>query len=245
MKAFWTRGQGRIVLSHAGGNDLPIPPERGSVSRSNVCCQTASKLSHTFLAGTFRFGGRIAMLLLFLLCVATSAPAQDATNRPAQWARPMMLPGVSNFFQLSTNFYRGAQPTAEGMKQLKALGIKAVINLRNYHSDHSKLADTGLKEVHDEMTPWHATEDEAVEFLKAATATNNLPVFVHCERGADRTGTMCAMYRIVVCGWTKQEAIDEMKNGGFDFSPVWQNLIEFIENADVERIKRRAGLTGA
>ena len=218
--------------------------ERGSVSRSNGYLGRASELSGPFAIVARCFGFRAISLFLLLLVAAISALAEDSTNRPAKWARPMILPGISNFFQLNTNFYRGAQPTAEGMKQLKALGIKTVINLRNYHSDHSKLADTGLKEVHDEMTPWHATEDEVVEFLKAATATNNLPVFVHCERGADRTGTMCAMYRIVVCGWTKQEAIDEMKNGGFDFSPVWQNLIEFIENADIERIKRRAGLTG-
>jgi len=75
------------------------------------------------------------------------------------------------------------------------------------------------------------------------TDTNNLPVFVHCERGADRTGMMCAMYRIIVCGWTKPEAIDERKNGGFDFNPAWHDLVSFIENADVVDIKRRTGLT--
>ena len=69
-----------------------------------------------------------------------------------------------------------------------------------------------------------------------------LPVFVHCRQGADRTGMMCAMYRIVVCGWTKPEAIDEMKNGGFDFNPVWDNLVSFIEKADVEKLEREAGI---
>lgn len=53
---------------------------------------------------------------------------------------------------------------------------------------------------------------------------------------------MCAMYRIAVCGWTKREAIDEMTHGGFGFSPTWQNLIRFIERADLADIKRRAGI---
>jgi hypothetical protein len=55
---------------------------------------------------------------------------------------------------------------------------------------------------------------------------------------------MCAIYRIVVCGWTKPEAIEELKQGGYHFSPVWKNLVTFIEKADIEDIKRRAGLSG-
>ena len=68
------------------------------------------------------------------------------------------------------------------------------------------------------------------------------PVFVHCLHGADRTGTMCAAYRVVVDGWTKQQAIDEMTKGGYGFHPVWANLPKFIENLDVEKIKAKAGL---
>jgi protein tyrosine/serine phosphatase len=151
---------------------------------------------------------------------------------------------VPNCYQVTTNLYRGAQPTAEGIKQLKAMGIKTVISLREFHSDKDMVEAAGLKSVRFKMSPMQADENEVVAFLKAATDTNNLPVFVHCERGADRTGTMCAMYRITVCGWTKEQAIEEMKNGGFDFSPVWQNLVEFIEKADVPNIRRRAGLDG-
>jgi protein tyrosine/serine phosphatase len=93
-----------------------------------------------------------------------------------------------------------------------------------------------------ETKPWHAEEEDVVRFLKVVTDTNNLPVYVHCQRGADRTGMMCAMYRIVVCGWTKEQAIDEMKHGGFEFNPAWRNLVDFIEKADIAEIKRKAGL---
>jgi protein tyrosine phosphatase (PTP) superfamily phosphohydrolase (DUF442 family) len=164
--------------------------------------------------------------------------------RPANWAQKVELAGVKNYYQVTTNLYRGAQPTAEGMKQLKALGIRTVINLRAFHSDKDEVAGTGLKSVRFETKPWHAEEEDVIGFLKAVTDTNNLPVFVHCQRGADRTGMMCAMYRIVVCGWTKPEAIDEMKNGGFDFNPAWHDLVSFIEKADIADIKRRAGLAG-
>lgn len=176
------------------------------------------------------------------LLLAASAPAAP-TNRPAVWAQPLQRPGISNFYQVTANLYRGAQPTAEGVKQLKALGIKTVINLRAFHSDKDEVAGTGLKSVRFEMKPWHPEADDVVDFLKVVTDTNNLPAFVHCQRGADRTGTMCAMYRIVVCGWTKQQAIDEMTEGGFKFSPVWKDLVAFIEKADIADIKRKAGLS--
>jgi hypothetical protein len=53
---------------------------------------------------------------------------------------------------------------------------------------------------------------------------------------------MCAMYRITLCGWTKSQALAELENGGFHFSPVWQNLVKFIASADVQKIKHAAGV---
>ena len=168
--------------------------------------------------------------------------ASATTNRPLNWARPLQLPGLTNFYRVTTNLYRGAQPTAEGMAQLKGMGIKTVISLRSFHSDQDEVAGTGLKSIRIETKPWHAEEEDVVRFLKAATDTNNLPVFVHCQRGADRTGLMCAMYRIVVSGWTKSEAIEEMRQGGYHFSPAWGNLVAFIQKVDVADVRRRAGL---
>jgi len=178
----------------------------------------------------------------FLLLTVVGASAQESTHRPANWAQKIEVAGVNNCFQVTTNLFRGAQPTAEGMAHLQAMGIKTVINLRAWHSDRDKVAGTGLKSVRFETEPWHGDEDDVVRFLKVVTDTNNLPAFVHCERGADRTGMMCAMYRIVVCGWTKPEAIAEMEGGGFGFNPVWHDLITFVEKADVDKIKRAAGL---
>jgi protein tyrosine phosphatase (PTP) superfamily phosphohydrolase (DUF442 family) len=182
------------------------------------------------------------LVVVCFLVMAGSSRAEDATHRPANWAQALAVTGIGNCYQLTTNLYRGAQPTAEGIRHLQALGVKTVISLRYLHSDKDVVAGTGLKSVRIKMEPWHGDEDEVVMFLKAATNTNNLPVFVHCERGADRTGTMCAMYRIAVCGWSKEQALDELKHGGFGFNPMWQNLVSFVEKADIAKIKRLAGL---
>ena len=65
---------------------------------------------------------------------------------------------------------------------------------------------------------------------------------IHCQRGADRTGMLCAMYRVVVCDWPRQDAIEEMMEGGFRFNPMWRNLVRYIERADIDELRRRAGL---
>jgi protein tyrosine phosphatase (PTP) superfamily phosphohydrolase (DUF442 family) len=169
--------------------------------------------------------------------------SRPSIARPAHWAVKLDVLGVPNFYRVTTNLYRGAQPTAEGMARLKAMGIRTIVNLRAFHSDVRKLAGSDLKGERLRTEPWHGEVEDVVRFLKIVANTNNLPAFVHCERGADRTGVMCAMYRVAVCGWRKDEAIREMTRGGFGFSPAWQNLIRFVRRADMEELKRRAGIT--
>lgn len=92
------------------------------------------------------------------------------------------------------------------------------------------------------MKAWHPQEKEAVKFLKIVTDKKKGPFLVHCQHGADRTGTMCAVYRIAVQGWTKEEAIKEMTEGGFGFHGIWANLIEWINNLDIEKLREKTGI---
>jgi len=62
---------------------------------------------------------------------------------------------------------------------------------------------------------------------------------IHCKHGADRTGLIVAMYRIVFQNWTKEQAIDEMTQGDFGFHQIYSNIIDFIRNVDVENIKKQ------
>jgi protein tyrosine phosphatase (PTP) superfamily phosphohydrolase (DUF442 family) len=145
-------------------------------------------------------------------------PTQLAGSpRPRTWAQPVRLPGVPNLFRVTPKLYRSDQPTSEGMKNLKKLGIKTILNLRSFHSDRDEIGPTGLISEHIYMKPWHPEEEEAVRFLQIVTNPRLTPVLVHCQHGADRTGAMVALYRIAVQGWTKTEAIREMKEGGFGY----------------------------
>ncbi|MHC4482599.1 MAG: dual specificity protein phosphatase family protein [Planctomycetota bacterium] len=190
--------------------------------------------------------GCAGVCLLQTRCGVFCANRQTEANAKAaaekKWAQRLELRGVPNFHKVSDELYRGAQPSAEGMRELKKLGIRTVVNLRSFHSDRDEIGDTGLAYEHIYMKPWHPEDKEVVRFLKIVTDERRTPVFVHCQRGADRTGTMCAIYRVAVQGWRKAEAIEEMTKGGFGYYPGWENLVNYILKLDVEEIKRRAGL---
>ena len=89
------------------------------------------------------------------------------------------------------------------------------------------------------MKAWHPEEKEVIRFLRIVTNPKQTTVLVHCQHGADRTGTMCALYRVVEQGWTKEQAIEEMTQGGFGFHRIWSNLIQWIDTLDIEGIKKK------
>lgn len=173
--------------------------------------------------------------------LAVSAPSTGpaSSGQDPRWAAPLSEPGLPNLHRVAPALYRSAQPEEAGFRAAQALGVKTVVNLRSLHSDRDLLAGTTLGYEHLPMVAWEADEDALVAFLRIATDPAKQPVLVHCQHGADRTGTAIALYRMVVEGWSRTDAIREMTEGGFGFHPEWHNLIEFLEQVDVERLRTR------
>ena len=145
--------------------------------------------------------------------------------------------GLPNFYKVSGNFYRGAQPDAEGFAKLPSYGIKTVINLRADHSDKKYLKNLPLNYKEIPTRAWNLKEKQIEEFLTVIADPANMPVFVHCQHGADRTGAMTAVYRIVAQGRSKEDALKEMTEGPYGFHKIWANLPETINALDVEKLK--------
>jgi len=131
---------------------------------------------------------------------------------------------LPNFHQVSETLYRGAQPKPDGIRRLASLGIRTIINLR--HDDaHARAEEiaaraAGLKDFNVPMDEFGRPSEETVEqVLAMINAPENQPVFVHCKRGADRTGTIVAIYRIEHDGWTSERAKSEAKHYGM---ALWQ-----------------------
>lgn len=180
--------------------------------------------------------------LIFCNQLAGEEQVQSKGNRPENWAQPITVEGVPNLHKVSDKLYRSAQPTGEGIAKLKEMGIVTIINLRTFHSDSGKIGKTDMAYEHIYMQAWYSEEEDVIKFLKIVTSRDGGPVLVHCQHGADRTGTVCAIYRIAVQGWTKEDALREMRQGGFGFHEVWKNLPAWIEKLDIDAIRKKAGI---
>lgn len=174
--------------------------------------------------------------------VSTVSAADPESQRPEKWAKPVEVQGVPNLHRVNDKLYRSAQPTASGMKNLKDMGVVTIVNLRSFHSDRDEIGTTGLGYEHIYMKAWHPEKKEIIRFLQIVTDGKRSPVLVHCQHGADRTGTMCAIYRVAVEGWTKEEAIKEMTQGDYGYHTIWKNLPKWIDELDIEEVKQAAGI---
>ena len=170
---------------------------------------------------------------------ATEVPV-DAKQTRGTWAKPIKRPGCPNLHQVDDKLYRGAQPTVDGCHELKRLGIKTVVNLRRSDTDAQGIDETKLDYEDIPVAHYDATEDEIVRFNKIVTDRERTPVFVHCLSGANRTGMIVAIYRVVVGGWTIDEALKEMREGDYGSYGGGVPFDDYMRSLDVQDIRRRA-----
>lgn len=129
---------------------------------------------------------------------------------------------VKNFGQMDERFFRGAQPKEGDYKDLAAMGIKTIIDLRDdpisYEARDAEAA--GMRYVNIPMSDSGRPQDEQIEqFLKLANDPATGAFFVHCAGGRHRTGVMGAVYRMTKYGWDFNQAYKEMEN--YDFYTRW------------------------
>ena len=130
--------------------------------------------------------------------------------------------GIHNFFQVDGHVIRGAQPTELGFEYLAKIGVKTVLDLRESGERASKeeqmVTALGMNYVNVGMsglTPPTASQISQILALLEDTSTG--AVFVHCMRGADRTGVVIAAYRIDHDRWDNDRALAEAKSDGMSF----------------------------
>ena len=165
--------------------------------------------------------------------------------RPAAWA-PKVEPavaGVPNFYRVSAEFYRSAQPDAQGFRNLESLGLRAVVSLRQTVNDAPLAAGTGLSLARVPMKSRYVGEKngaKVVQAMRDLRAGMQLgPVLVHCHHGADRTGLIVALWRVLYESWTRQQAIDELIEGGYGFHPIWGNIPRYLRRVNLNDLRER------
>jgi len=152
--------------------------------------------------------------LVAVLIFAAGAQAQEAAAPATKTASVR----IKNFGQMDDRFYRGAQPGKKDYKDLAALGIKTIIDLREDPESYERplVESLGMKYVNIPMLGKKYPSQEATEaFLKTINDPATGKFFVHCAGGRHRTGAMGAVYRVQFYDWGFDEVYKEMKQ--YDF----------------------------
>jgi protein tyrosine/serine phosphatase len=159
-------------------------------------------------------------------------------------APPASLPHVK---QVDEHLYRGGQPGNKELKALQTVGVKAIIDLRGAGERSKREEQTvealGMKYYSVPLRPMAAPTDKQVTLLLSLIAdSNNWPVFIHCERGKDRTGTVIACYRIAHDGWPNKRALAEAVDDGLNiFERSMKNYIRHYKPPQMANESDRAG----
>lgn len=176
-------------------------------------------------------------------CRPSAAEVDAGASGPARdqaWAQPVPVPmnPQAHVYRVSDRLYRGPQPDDQMMRGLKAMGIRTVLNLRSTHDDREEAEAAGLAYRRVPVTAYALDDDDGARFLRAIREETS-PIYVYCIWGSDRTGMMIALHRIVNEGWTKEQAIQEMLYGCYGFNALWQNMIDYVWDADIEHLRRQ------
>lgn len=174
------------------------------------------------------------MLIAVMSCFVVDV-AQADNNTAKGWAIP--VDSSFKLYEMTPFLYRSALPSSSNVDVLKERKINTIISFIK-DDDRQWLADEQVNII---RYPTHAdrvTDDDVLAVLRMIREAQSYgPVLIHCKHGQNRTGLFAAMYRIVVQGWSKQEALDELQNAGFGDNEDMQEAIAYINSSHVKRIK--------
>lgn len=121
--------------------------------------------------------------------------------------------GWAGFLRLTGNFhaveegvlYRSSQLNADQLAEhLQASHIKTVLNLRGdntgraWYNDEVRVSETaGVQHIDFALSALHEFTDTQIQKLGEIISHAPRPILVHCEGGADRTGLVSALYKLL------------------------------------------------
>ncbi|MGB8784010.1 MAG: dual specificity protein phosphatase family protein [Terriglobales bacterium] len=175
------------------------------------------------------------IIIRMIACAGIFAVALTAGASAAWCQAGKEISGLPNFGRVTDTLYRGAQPASAGFSALQAMGVGIVVNFRDERGEMAnekrEVEALGIKYM---GIPWNGRDEpstaQVVEFLDLVRANPTVKVFVHCQRGADRTGVMIAAYRIAVEHRTVARALSEMHQFHYDwfFLPQLERYVKSL-----------------
>lgn len=183
----------------------------------------------------------LVFLVFLLLNSFMSKAAAESTRQDVQASKSSKpKEDLPNFHEVHPFLYRSGEPTEAGLKKLKELGVRTIIDLRAPSErafDEKKAAnDLDMKYIMLTMTSASPTEKQVSTILSTIQKAQDHPdkgkVLVHCAHGSDRTGCMIGIWRVTQEGWSYEDAYKEMRK--YWFTP------KFTKLADAVKVRARA-----
>jgi uncharacterized protein (TIGR01244 family) len=120
---------------------------------------------------------------------------------------------IRNFLRVNTEFCTAGQPTVEELSDLKADGIRAVLNLRipsehDAAGEEAAVRELGMSYFNIPVDGANVREEQVEEFLALTDDVNNQPMFIHCG-SANRVGAFWMIRRVIRDGWSVSDAETE------------------------------------
>jgi len=139
---------------------------------------------------------------------------------------------IDNFGRVAPGITRGAQPSDKALALMAKDGVKTIIDLRmsgsGTENEEATTNQLGMKYVHIPMTLLTPSTEQVSQFLSIVNTPSNLPAFIHCRQGADRTGTLVAIYRRKMQGWDFDKTYAEMRE--HHFKPFLLGMKDLVKN---------------
>jgi protein tyrosine/serine phosphatase len=183
---------------------------------------------------------KIAAMAGLVLAFAAASPGKTQSDPAFSNIK------ISNFGKMDEHFYRGARPKERDFANLKALGIRTVIDLTdNTPAEKGYVEAQGMRYVNIAIPDKQDPSDAQIQqFLKLVDDPSTGKFFVHCAGGRHRTGVMGAVYRFNNYHWTFDQAYAEMLTYDFYTSNGHGGQKKFVENY-WSRIQNTASTSGA
>ena len=138
--------------------------------------------------------------------------------------------GIRSFLRLNEQICTGGQPKLEELEKLKGEGVRGILNLRrptekqtpvpggepipyDAAAEAEQAQRLGLRYFNIPVDGEAPTDAQVEEFLRITADAENRPLFIHCS-SANRVGGFWMIRRVLVDGWSAEEAEKEARRIG-------------------------------
>lgn len=180
----------------------------------------------------------LGIVLGLMLGLSACSTHQTPIAHQPHWAS--VIKKDANLYRVDDKLYRSEQLIADDVSDIHDQNIKTIINLRYFDRDDDRAIFDGQRVnlVNEPLLTWQVRSADIARVLYAIERGQDKgAVLVHCYHGADRTGIIIAMYRIIYQNWTIQDARQEMQQGDFGYHSVWKNLERLLDPVHVAQVK--------